>query len=105
MKKRELFAELQEGLDALSDSRTGKQTLRTHIVEDYVAPMVTAEELVSLRNRLNLSRPVFANYLRTNPRTLESWEQGRTKPNAQAALLIRLVESCPDTVARLASVS
>jgi hypothetical protein len=64
MKKRELFAELQEGFDALSDSRTGKQTLRTHIVEDYVAPMVTAEELVSLRNRLNLSRPVFANYLR-----------------------------------------
>ncbi len=105
MKKRELFADLQEGLDALSDPRTGKQKLRAHIVEDYVVSMVTAEELVSLRNRLNLSRPVFANYLSTNPRILESWEKGRTKPNAQAALLIRLVESYPDTVARLVSVS
>jgi putative transcriptional regulator len=104
MKKRELFAELQEGFDALTDARAGKQTLRTYSVEDYVAPTVTAEELVRLRNRLNLSRPVFANYLRTNPRTLESWEQGRTKPNAQAALLIRLVENYPDTVERLASV-
>lgn len=52
----------------------------------------------------HLSRPVFASYLRTNPRTLENWEQGRAKPNAQAALLIRLVEKFPDTVQRLAAV-
>jgi len=53
---------------------------------------------------LQLSRPVLAHYLRTNPRTLENWEQGRAKPNAQAALLIRLVERYPDTVERLAEV-
>ena len=57
-----------------------------------------------LPERLNLSRAVFAGYLRTNPRTLENWEQGRAKPNAQAALLIRLVEKFPDTVQRLAAV-
>jgi putative transcriptional regulator len=47
---------------------------------------------------------VLAHYLRTNARTLENWEQGRAKPNAQAALLIRLVERYPDTVERLAEV-
>jgi putative transcriptional regulator len=47
---------------------------------------------------------VFARYLRTNPRTLENWEQGRARPNAQAALLIKLVERYPDTVKRLAMV-
>lgn len=47
---------------------------------------------------------VFARYLRTNPRTLENWEQGRARPNAQATLLIRLVERYPDTVERLATV-
>jgi putative transcriptional regulator len=67
-------------------------------------PSVTADELLSLRQRLRLSRSVFARYLRTNPRTLENWEQGRAKPNAQAALLIRLVEKYPDTVERLAAV-
>jgi len=47
---------------------------------------------------------VFARCLRTNLRTLENWEQGRSKPNAHAALLIRLVEKYPDTVQRLAAV-
>jgi putative transcriptional regulator len=43
-------------------------------------------------------------YLRTNVRTLENWEQGRAKPNAQAALLIRMVQRFPDTVRRLAEI-
>lgn len=104
MTKRNLFAELQEGFEALADAREGKRTLRTHEVEARPAPEVTAEEITALRERLHLSRPVLARYLRTNPRTLENWEQGRAKPNAQAALLIRLVERYPDTVERLATV-
>ncbi len=104
MKKRNLFAELSEGFDALAHERAGKRTLRTHQVDINPAPDVTADELVALRERLQLSRQVFARYLRTNPRTLENWEQGRAKPNAQAALLIRLVEKFPDTVERLAAV-
>jgi putative transcriptional regulator len=39
--------------------------------------------------------------LRTNPRTLENWEQGRAKPNAQAAVLIRMMGMFPDTVERV----
>lgn len=104
MKKRNLFAEITEGFDALSNARKGKQTLRTHEVAACPVPEITASELRALRERLHLSRPVFARYLRTNPRTLENWEQGRAKPNAQAALLIRLVEKFPDTVDRLAAV-
>ena len=104
MKKRNLFEEIAEGFDALADERAGKQTLRTHKVEIQPLAAVTAEELVALRERLHLSRPVFAGYLRTNPRTLENWEQGRAKPNAQASLLIRLVAKFPDTVERLVTV-
>lgn len=104
MKKRNLFAEIVEGFDDLSNARAGKRTLRKHEVELHPAPDVTADEVLALRERLQLSRSVFARYLRTNPRTLENWEQGRAKPNAQAALLIRLVEKFPDTVERLATV-
>ena len=50
------------------------------------------------------ARALFAVYLRTNIRTLENWEQGRAKPNAQAALLINLVKQYPDTVQRLAAI-
>ena len=68
------------------------------------APNMTARELVRLRRDLDLSRELFAGYLRTNVRTLENREQGRAKPNAQAALLIRMVQRFPDTVHRLADI-
>ncbi|MBF8287476.1 MAG: transcriptional regulator [Candidatus Rokubacteria bacterium] len=102
--KRDLFAELSEGIGALSQAREGKRTLRTHAVEFKPAPRVAPAELVRVRERLKLSRALFAVYLRTNVRTLENWEQGRAKPNAQAALLINLVRLYPDTVQRLAAI-
>jgi len=104
MYKRDLFAELSEGMSALSEARQGKRTLRTHAVDFKAAPEVTPRELVRVREQLKISRGLFAAYLRTNIRTLENWEQGRARPNAQAALLINLVMRFPDTVKRLAAI-
>ncbi|MSQ56761.1 MAG: transcriptional regulator [Limnohabitans sp.] len=104
MTKHNLFDEISEGFDALAAARKGKKTLRTTELELKPDVVVSADELRAIREKLNLSRPVFASYLRTNPRTLENWEQGRAKPNAQAALLIHLVSRYPDTVKRLAAV-
>ena len=103
-KKRNLFDELVEGFDALADQRAGKRTLRTHAVKPKPVPQIRADELTKVREDMKLSRGLFARYLRTNVRTLENWEQGRAKPNAQAALLIRLVQRYPDTVRRLAEI-
>lgn len=99
---RSLFSEVTEGLTALADARLGKRTLRTHTVEFKPAPAMTPRELKRIRSELKISRALFAAFLRTNVRTLENWEQGRARPNAQAALLIRLVKRFPDTVERLA---
>lgn len=102
--KRNLFNELSEGLQALEKQRKGKLTLRQHAVVVEDAPEVSSNELVKLRQKLKLSQAVFASYLRINKRTLENWEQGRAKPNAQAALLIKLVKKYPDTIDRLNAV-
>ncbi len=102
--KRDLFAELSEGFTSLADAREGKRTLRTHAVEYRPVPDLTPRELALVRGRLKMSRALFAAFLRTNVRTLENWEQGRAKPNAQAALLIHLVRRFPDTVERLAEI-
>ena len=102
--KRDLFAELGEGMTALTEARQGKRTLRTHAVEYKPVPKVTPKELIRVRKDLKISRALFAVYLRTNVRTLENWEQGRAKPNAQATLLINLVKRYPDTVQRLATI-
>ena len=102
--KRDLFAELSEGMTALAEARQGKRTLRTHAMTYKPAPDVKPGELMRIRENLKISRALFAAYLRTNVRTLENWEQGRAKPNAQAALLINLVKRFPDTVERLAAI-
>jgi putative transcriptional regulator len=57
------------------------------------------------RQRLGLSRSVFAFRLGVNLRRLERWEQGRSQPNEQAAALILLVRRYPDTLDRLASLA
>ena len=101
---RDLFAEIAEGVDALANARKGKRTLRTHAVEYRPAPEVTPRDLTRIREKLKISRAVFAACLRTNVRTLENWEQGRARPNTQAALLIHLVRKYPDTVERLAAI-
>lgn len=102
--KRNLFEELSEGFEALKNERQGKVTLKQHTAEKITTPIVTSLELLSLRQKLNVSQSVFAQYLRTNKRTLENWEQGRAKPNAQAAVLIKMVEMYPDTIERLGMV-
>jgi DNA-binding transcriptional regulator YiaG len=43
--------------------------------------------------------------LRVNERTREKWEQGRAKPNPQAAALVPLVRRYPDTLERLEKVA
>ena len=48
-----------------------------------------------------MSRQVFARKIGVNPRTLERWEQGRSKPNDQAAVLLWLLRVFPDTIERL----
>lgn len=104
MSKRDVFAEVMEGLQALKSEREGKLTLRQVRVQPKPVAALEPQELIALRTRLNMSRAVFARYLRTNERTLENWEQGRVKPNAQAVLLIRMLAQFPDTMQRLEAV-
>ncbi|ALE88053.1 helix-turn-helix domain-containing protein [Pseudomonas versuta] len=101
MKRRDLFAELTQGVNEMGEHREGKITLRQYEVEAMPAPEVTAAEIVSLREKLHMSQPVFARQIRTSPDTLKNWEQSKSKPNAQAALLIKLVQRFPDMVDRL----
>jgi len=89
---------------ALAQARRGGRTPHTHAIEYKPVPGIAPNDLIRMRKQLKISRALFAAYLRTNVRTLENWEQGRAKPNAQAALLINLVKRYPDTVQRLASI-
>jgi putative transcriptional regulator len=93
--KPKLFDELIEGVRAMKGHRQGRLTLRTYKIEPAPLPKVDSKLIRDTRRRLRCSRAVFARKLRINERTLEKWEQGRAKPNPQAAALALLVGKFP----------
>lgn len=101
--KRNIAAEIVQGLEEYRAHCEGRITLRTSHVEPITVPPLTPEVIRDAREAHNMSRQVFARRLGVNARTLERWEQGRSKPNEQAAVLIALVNKYPDTLDRLAS--
>lgn len=90
-----------ERVAAMKSQREGKLTLRSFKVELAPLPKVDSKLIRDTRKRLHCSRAVFARKLRINERTLEKWEQGRARPNPQAAALVLLVRMYPDTLERL----
>jgi putative transcriptional regulator len=104
-KKRSLFRELMSGVEAMRDHREGRLTLKTREVAPIFVPPIDADIFRQTREALKMSRHVFAFKIGVNPRTLERWEQGRSKPNEQAAALIWLVRKYPDTLKRLESLA
>jgi putative transcriptional regulator len=101
MGKRKILGELIEGVAAMKRHLEGKLTLRSYKVEPAPLPKVDSKLIRDTRKKLRCSRAVFARKLRINERTLEKWEQGRSKPNPQAAALVLLVRCYPDTLQRL----
>ncbi|HEX7486611.1 MAG TPA: helix-turn-helix domain-containing protein [Vicinamibacterales bacterium] len=103
--KRRLFHELMSGVQAMRAHREGRVTLRSHHVEPIAVPAIDPDFVRETSEALNMSRQVFAFRIGVNPRTLERWEQGRSKPNEQAIVLLWLVRKYPDTLDRLESLS
>ena len=91
------------GVQAMRAPREGQVTLRTHHVEPIAVPPIDWDFVREPRVALHMSRQVFAFRIGVNPRTLERWEQGRSTPNEQAAVLPWLVRGYPDTLDRLES--
>jgi len=102
-KKRNLFEELTQGIQEIKDHQAGKITLRTHKIEQKTRPTVSPAIILDTREKLHMSRAVFAIKLGVSVRTLEKWEQGKIVPNDQAAALILMVRKFPDTLKRLES--
>ena len=103
-RKRNLADELTSGIKEMQKHDAGKMTLRTHKIESKPLPHLTPRQIRSVREKLSCSRPLFANFLRVKPRTLEKWEQGISKPNDQAKALLLLVDKNPEILEQLAEI-
>ena len=105
MAKRDLFNELMGGFDALKTEREGKITLRTTEIDIPKPIEMNSNQIAKIRKDHNYSQAVFARMLSTKVSTLRNWEQGRSEPNAQAKVLLKLVDTSPEVLAVLARVT
>ena len=104
MPKRNLFEELKTGLEEAKAFEQDKLTLKTMSITPNERKVLSADEIRSIREKYNMSRALFANFLHISPRTLEKWELGTSRPNEQASTLLALTDKYPDMFERLETI-
>ncbi len=57
-----------------------------------VPPAIEPAQIKQLRERSNVSQPVFPRYLNTSESTVEKWETGAKKPSGMALKLLAVVQ-------------
>jgi putative transcriptional regulator len=93
--KRDIFAELTEGVEAMPAHRKGKLTLRTHklpFAKAKASPGTAC--FIAARQKFNASRAVWADMLRVSPPTVEKWEQS-VQVSPLTATFVELVSRYP----------
>ena len=58
----------------------------------HVPQALAALEIKQLRERNNVSQPVFARYLNTSASTVKQWEAGDKQPSGMALKLLSIVQ-------------
>ena len=104
MSKRNLFEELKQSLEDVQDYEQGKITLKSTTIKPQERKILEPSEIRAIRDKYNMSRAVFANFLHISTRTLEKWELGTSRPNEQAITLLALTEKYPDMFERLETI-
>ena len=99
--KRDPFGDTTAGVRVVRGHREARHSVRARHIMPLSLPSIDEHTIRNTREGLHLSRSAFARRLGVNPRTLERWEKGRSKPNDQAVALILLVRRYPDTLTRL----
>lgn len=88
------LAAIHETMEALHEVGA----LDKHTMRDFDASCLTPVEVLlpqqirELRERENLSQPVFARYLNVSKNVVSDWERGTRKPGGPALRLLTIVK-------------
>ena len=96
------FDDLVVSMQQASEHATGKITARTHRLKKLTAPM-SAEEIASIRDQLNVSQAVFADLLNVPKATAVAWERGLRSPSGAAVRLLQIAKGNPGALTRVAT--
>ena len=95
-KQTKLGQGLLKGLKEAVASENKKVDLRTTTIEiPDVPPEFNKAEVKAVRERLNVSQPIFAKILGVSDATVKAWEGGSNKPSGSSARLIQIAKEEP----------
>jgi len=85
---KKLFDELIESMTQMNEIAHGEREPSREVYTDALS-------VKSLRLKLGLSQPKFAQLLQVDVGTLRNWEQGRRDPTGPAKALLRAISHDP----------
>ena len=94
MNKRDIGAEILDGIKEIKEYKKGKIQLKISELSEPSPPKI-------IRSKLKLSQSAFAALLGVSMRTLQDWEQGRREPQGPAIALLRIAEQHPEVFGQL----
>lgn len=89
----EIGLELEEALGEVLAHVRGELELPCRILENPAA-----DQILSVRKRLKLSRQKFADRFGLDARAIQDWEQGRRTPDRAARVLLTVINHNPQAV-------
>lgn len=89
--------DLVEAFDEMAAHLRGEVQAEHYDLDDDA---LTAERIQAIRRSVSTSTEAFEAEFRISARTIEAYEQGRRRPNAATALLLRVIEREPEAVRR-----
>lgn len=72
--------------------------IRQGMTQNARVTVLEVVDVVKVRQSMKLTRAKFASLIGVSERTLESWEQGRSKPTGAARSLLRVASRQPQVV-------
>lgn len=105
MKHTKLGLEIIKGLDEVIEKEKGIKLYSLSEITAEVLPLTKfdAEKIKSIRQKYDMSLPVFAEVMGISLKTVKAWESGLSKPAGVCARLLQVIDHDPKVVKYLVS--
>lgn len=94
------FDQLVEGVTEMKRHMAGK-VVRNAITTELTTQVQTTPDVRIIREAAHISQSQFAKLIGVNLRTLQNWEQHRTRPTGPARALLKIVAMNPKAISAL----